>query len=361
MPEIMRRQLVGCGLGAAAAALGRSAPAAEAKTIPTVLGPIAAGDLGMTLPHDHPCSLWDFRRVPYPGPRPDELAQKYRNEQNHTLLAFWDLLGAELKRNGLRSILDPSPEYLGRAVGTLQEISRRTGLNIMCATGYYVPSQRPADFVARGVDAAKDYMVRELTEGIAGTSVRPAVIKLAVGGPVGNESDNLMLAAAGRAQKETGAPITTHATTTEGRRYLLDMLEKNGADLSRVAIGHADTNGSAEESAELLRRAGYVLYTIWGITDPKLIGSRTPVALDHSAKLIRGLMDRGLIDKVMFSIDSWIYLHQGGIGLCLYDIPERTSNFVFTFVLPQLRKLGISDGEIRRMMVDNPRRHLCGA
>jgi phosphotriesterase-related protein len=203
--------------------------------------------------------------------------------------------------------------------------------------------------------------VRELTEGIAGTGVRPAVIKLAVGGPVGNESDNLMLAAAGRAQKETGAPITTHATTPESRRYLLDMLEKNGADLSRVAIGHADTNGSAEESAELLRRAGYVLYTIWGITDPKLIGSRTPVALDHSAKLIRGLMDRGLIDKVMFSIDSWIYLHQGGIGLCLYDIPERTSNFVFTFVLPQLRKLGISDGEIRRMMVDNPRRHLCGA
>jgi len=89
--------------------------------------------------------------------------------------------------------------------------------------------------------------------------------------------------------------------------------------------------------------------------------SRTPVALDHSAKLIRGLLDPGLIDKVMFSIDSLFYLHQGGIGLCAYDMPERTSNFVFTFVLPQLRKLGISDGEIRRMMVDNPRRHLCGA
>jgi phosphotriesterase-related protein len=247
-------------------------------------------------------------------------------------------------------------------VDLLQEISRRTGINIMCVTGYYVGSQRPSNFVERGVDAAKDYMVRELTEGIASTGgVRPAAIKLAVGGRAGDVSDDLMLTAAGRAQKETGTAITTHATTPESRRNLLDVLEKNGADLSRVAIGHADSNGTAEESAELLRRAGYVLYTIWGITNPKLIGSRTAPAPDHSAKMVRSLLDRGLIDKVMFSIDSSIYPHQGGIVLRLYDIPERTANFMFTFVLPQLRKTGISEREIRRMMVDNPRRHLCGA
>jgi predicted metal-dependent phosphotriesterase family hydrolase len=128
-----------------------------------------------------------------------------------------------------------------------------------------------------------------------------------------------------------------------------------------VVIGHADSNGTAEENAELLKRAGYVLYTIWGITNPKLIGSATPVAPDHSARMVLNLVDRGLIDKVMFSIDSSVYPHQGGIVLRLYDIPERTANFIFTFVAPQLKKIGLSDRDIRHMMVDNPRRHLSGA
>jgi predicted metal-dependent phosphotriesterase family hydrolase len=47
--------------------------------------------------------------------------------------------------------------------------------------------------------------------------------------------------------------------------------------------------------------------------------------------------------------------------LRLYEIPERTANYVFTFAVPQLRKLGVSSKEIRQMMVDNPRRHLAGA
>lgn len=344
----------------AALTLQRASSAAEAKTIPSVLGELRPEQLGVTLPHEHPAALYDWRRASHPGPGPAELKEEYRKEQHESLLAFWDLLGAQLKRNGVQSILDARSEHSGRDVPTLQEISRRTGLNIVCVTGYYVGSRRPPDFVARGADAARDYMVRELKEGIANTGVRPAAIKLAVGGRAGDRSDDIMLEAAGRAQKEAGCAITTHATTPASRRNMLDVLEKNGADLSRVAIGHADSNGTAEEHFELLKRAGYVLYTIWGITNPKLIGTRTPPAPDHSGRLIRSLMDRGLIRKILFSIDFSIYPHQGGIVLRLYDIPERTSNYIFTFVLPQLRKLGISESEIRQMMVDNPRRHLFG-
>jgi phosphotriesterase-related protein len=344
----------------AALTLSQPTAAAEAKAIPSVLGELAPSQLGMTLPHEHVAALYDWRRVPHPGPGPDELREEYRNEQHNSLLALWDLLGAELKRNGLATILDARSEHSGRDVPTLQEISRRTKLNIICVTGYYVGSRRPPDFVTRGPDAARDYMVKELKEGIGNTGVLPAAIKVAVGGRAGDPSDDVLLAAAGRAQKDTGCAITTHATTPASRRNMLDVFEQNGADLSRVAIGHADSNGTIEEHVELLKRAGYVLYTIWGITNPKLIGSRTPPAPDHSGRLIRNLLDRGLIGKVMFSIDFSIYPHQGGIVLRQYDIPERTSNFIFTFVLPQLRKLGVSDREIRQMMVDNPRRHLCG-
>ncbi|MGH9163644.1 MAG: hypothetical protein ACRD2X_27130 [Vicinamibacteraceae bacterium] len=358
-----RRDMLRGGLAAAAAvAVGLDAPAAPAtKDISSVTGLLRPDDLGVTLPHEHPACRWDWRRLNHAGPPTDALTEDRRREQDDGLLAFWDLLGAKLKENGVRSILDARSEHSGRAVDLLQAISRRTGLNIMCVTGYYVPSQRPVDFMSRGLEAARDDMIKELVDGIGNTGVRAAAIKLAVGGRPGDDSDDLMLNAGALAQKATSCAITTHATTPESRRHLLDVLDKRGADVSRVAIGHADANGSVEESAQLLQRAGYVLYTIWGITNPRLIGSRTPVLRDHSARLIRGVLDRGLAKKVLFSIDFSVYQHEGGIVLRLYDIPERTSNFIFTFVVPQLRKLGISEGEIHQMMVENPRRHLCGA
>jgi phosphotriesterase-related protein len=205
-------------------------------------------------------------------------------------------------------------------------------------------------------------MTRELTEGIGDTGVRAALMKIAVGGEPGNRSDDILLEAAARTQKQTRAPISTHATTPKTRRYMLDKLEMHGADLSRVAVGHADTNGTIEEGAELLSRAGYLIYTIWGITNPRLIGSRTPVTADHSARLVRGLLERGLVTKVMFSIDfAPICLRGEGIDLSNYEIPDRTSDYVFTFVLPLLRKMNVSKNEIRQMTLDNPRGHLFGA
>ena len=63
----------------------------------------------------------------------------------------------------------------------------------------------------------------------------------------------------------------------------------------------------------------------------------------------------------MFSIDfAPICLRGEDIDLSNYEIPDRTSDYVFTFVLPQLRKMSISEREISQMTVDNPRRHLFG-
>ena len=60
----------------------------------------------------------------------------------------------------------------------------------------------------------------------------------------------------------------------------------------------------------------------------------------HSARLVRGLLDRGLVKKVMFSNDlAPICLRGDAIDLSNYEIPDRTSDYVFTFVLPLLRKM----------------------
>ncbi|MCW5983111.1 MAG: hypothetical protein KIT09_33790 [Bryobacteraceae bacterium] len=328
----------------AASALA-SAGAQSRKTLPSVLGPLAAQDLGVTLPHEHIAVA----------------SQEITRSQRDSLLSLWDMLGAQLRQNGVRTLVELTPADSGRDIALMKEVSQSTGLNILCATGYYVASARPANFLSGGVGAAEAYMTRELVEGIGDSGVKAALMKVAVGGQPANPSDNILLEAAGRVQKRTGAPISCHATTPDHRRHLVETLEKHGADMSRVAVGHADTNATLEESVELLSKGCYALYTIWGITNPRLIGFRGEVAADHSGRLIRGLLDKGLVKQILFSIDfAPTCLRGEGIDLHLYEVPGRTANYAFTFVLPLLRKLGVSDDEIHQMMVANPRRHLFG-
>src|SRR5579872_4489873 len=298
----------------------------ESRTLPSVLGAIGPSDLGLTLPHEH-INVGEWQISP---------------KQRDTIRCLWGLLAPQLKRNGLRTLVDLTPADSCRDVLPMRDVARASGLNILCATGYYLAARRPANFISGGVEAAQAFMIRELTEGVGDTGVRAALMKIAVGGEPGNRSDDILLEAAARTQKQTGAPISTHATSPEIRRYMLDKLEKHGADLSRVAVGHADDNGTIDEGAELLLRAGYLIYTIWGVTNPRLIGSRSPATADHSARLVRGLLDRGLVKKVMFSIDfAPVCLRGEGVDLSNYEIPDRTSDYMFTFVLPLLRKMDV--------------------
>jgi len=328
-----------------AAAAFRTAKAQGGKTIPSVLGALSPEQLGVTLPHEHIAVS----------------SREITATQRDSLRCLWDMLGSQLKQNGVRSLVDLTPADSGRDVALLKQVAESTALNILCATGYYVAASRPANFLTGGPAAAEAYMTREFVEGIGDSGVRAALMKIAVGGQPGNPSDNILLEAAGRTQKQTGAPISCHATTPEHRRHLVEMLEKHGANMSRVAVGHADTNATLAESVDVLRRAGYVVYTIWGITNPKLIGFRGEVAADHSARLLCGLLEKGMIKQIMFSIDfSPTCLRGEGIDFHLYEIPQRSANYAFTFVLPLLRKLGVSEEEIHQMMVVNPRRHLFG-
>jgi phosphotriesterase-related protein len=243
--------------------------------------------LGVTLPHEHIAVA----------------SQEITTAQRDSLRCLWGMLGPQLKRNGVRTLVELTPADSGRDIALIKEVSQSTGLNILCATGYYLSAARPANFLTGGAGPAETYMTRELVDGIGDSGVKAALMKIAVGGSPGNPSDSILLEAAGRTQKQTGAPISCHATSPEHRRHLVETLEKYGADMSRVAVGHADTNATLEESTEVLKRAGYIIYTIWGITNPRLIGFRGEVAADHSARLVRGLLDKGLVKQIMFSID----------------------------------------------------------
>src|SRR5262249_60651678 len=93
----------------------------------------------------------------------------------------------ELRRLGVRTIVDPTVVGLGRNVARIKRINERVDLNIIVATGIYTYHDLPFYFRHRGpaldpsfADPMVDFFVRDLTEGIAGTGVRAGLLKCAI-------------------------------------------------------------------------------------------------------------------------------------------------------------------------------------
>ena len=95
--------------------------------VQTVLGPIDASDLGPTLMHEH--ILFS-----YPGDELDPTGTWTRADA----LAIATERMEQLKEYGVRTFVDPCPIEMGRDPELMAEVSQRTGMNIVCATGFYV-------------------------------------------------------------------------------------------------------------------------------------------------------------------------------------------------------------------------------
>jgi len=122
----------------------------------------------------------------------------------------------ELKANGVDTIVDLTTVDLGRDVSMVREVAERVELNIIVCTGVW--RRPPRYFERRNPDPIADLFVKDVEDGIAGTGVRAAIIKLATE-PTVDELNETMLRAGARAHRRTGVPISTHtdAKSRSGR------------------------------------------------------------------------------------------------------------------------------------------------
>lgn len=323
-------------------------------SINTVLGPIDPGRLRRVLPHEHIASVY--------GRFGKQQAEPSAVWEAEVLAHYEPLLKRLYQEYDCNALVEVSPSYGFRQQRDLEvwaELSRRTGVHIVVATGFYVDSIRPADFSEWNVTQIVDWLVREATVGIVGTAVRAGIIKIAVG-PF-DADDRKLVRAAGLAQIETGLCITTHTCSPEVRRGTLDILEGVGVDPARIVLGHADDNASAPELLSLVQRGCSLLLTIWGIQNMARIGWRLPaLPRYHSPSLVAALAAEGHASQIMMSIDYSGGFEEGRFVPDLYDVEGRTHLYLFTHVLSALRAMGLSEATIETMLRDNPRRMLTG-
>jgi phosphotriesterase-related protein len=306
--------------------------------VQTVLGPIDPGDLGWTLPHEHTAiALWHIpNRWDYWELRRDEPL-------------ICEELGA-FRAAGGGAIADLTLDGVGRDPEWLAGISRATGLHVVMGAGWYRGAHYPAEALVdrRSVDALAAVIVRDAAIGVGETGVRAGIIgEIGTDKPWISALEERVHRAAARAARRTGLAITTHAVQSTVGLDQLDVFEAEGADLSRVVIGHADSNPSLDYHLAIVERGATVEFDFLGMSFSPLERHGEGRIIDN----LRELLARGHAERVVLSQDVCHDSQLTAYGGNGYTYLART-------FLPRLRAAGVSEDEIRTITVDNPRRLL---
>ncbi|MBN9554329.1 MAG: hypothetical protein J0H61_06595 [Alphaproteobacteria bacterium] len=330
--------------GIADAISGPARAAVRAGMARTVLGPLPASKLGYTLPHEH------IADGPY-------FLNKWRKGGRAAFTAEAVEKLKQVRAAGIDTIVDLTTYDVGRDIRFLEEVSRKSGLHMIAATGqrFFPPRYPDVTMPSRTVEGLAAFFVKEIEQGIDGTGVKAGVIKIGVvaGRPTGLEETGLRAAA--RASKATGLPIRIHtdAARRAGESDAV-ILEEEGMDPSRVSFDHSDGNGDIAYFLGLARR-GYRL----GMDHVhRGLAANAEPSFERRAQNIKQLVDAGFAGKVFLSQDA-----EFGGSLLAEEAkdfrskldPQEGLLFTARTLIPRLRQIGVPDTEIRTMTVGNPR------
>jgi phosphotriesterase-related protein len=254
----------------------------------------------------------------------------------------------------VQSLIEVSTLDLGRDVRFLAEMSSRTGVNIIAATGIW--RDIPRSLWNRTPDEVAALFVREIEQGIEGTGIKAGIIKVANDAEGVTREGEIILRAAARAAVRTGVRISTHSYAP-GRvgEQQVAIFEDEGFDLNRVYIGHSNDSTDLEYLLGLLRRG------VWLGMDRH--GTAMPIGPDGEgrAQTLAALIKAGVGDRLMVSHD-WSVL---GVSRTSDPRASRGYNpdgwlYAKRRLFPRLLELGVTQDQIDRLNIDNPRRFLGG-
>jgi len=317
----------------------------EPSQVDTVRGPIPTADLGVVLMHEHVFVLSLEIMANYPEGWGDEAARE--SDAIEKLEA--------LKAVGVDTIVDPTVIGLGRYIPRIQRVAANTDLQIVVATGVYTYNDVPMYFHFTGPgtglggpETMTDLFVRDITDGIAGTGVKAAILKCATDEPGVTPGVERVLRAVAQAHLRTGVPITTH-THAATRRGLEQqhIFAEEGVDLSRVVIGHSGDTTDLDYLEELIAAGSYLGMDRFGLD--------TVLSFSDRVDTVVRMCERGHADKMVLSHDASCYIDWLPEAALPYAVPNWHFLHIHNDVLPALRQRGVTEEQITTMLVDNPR------
>lgn len=322
-------------------------------------------ELGFTLPHEH--ILIDMiscvDEMPYPefhgkitcSNRYLMVSDPYYIQEN-AAYTDEDTAVRELllfKEYGGKTIVDATPDDIGRDVSKLARISEKTGVNIIVGCGHYTDPSLSEKVHNMTVSEMTDEILNDLTVGIQGTDMKAGII-----GEIGTSADITptewkSVEAALLASRETGAPIHFHTSLWEENGIeIIKLAKKLGTDLSRICIDHIDVDLREDYCLRLLEEGVWIEFDNCGkefFMPPRDCGKiRGKFAYDmERAEMIKKLIEKGYGDKLLMTNDiclKTMLAEYGGNGFM----------HVARTMVPMLRYIGVDEADITRLTITNP-------
>lgn len=330
----------------------------------TVTGKVAPAAIGRTLMHEHVlCDLTNPAWRTIPAPELDiTLTNRHELDYRPMVPGHHRLADREVARADLEAfaaagggcIVDLTTGGIAPDPEGLAELSRRTGVHLVLGAGFYTEAYVDEATKALPVEVLAETMIGQIRDGAWGATVRCGLIgEIGVSWPMTPFEERSLIAAA-KAQAATGAAINVHP----GRHpsacgQICDVLERAGADLSRVVLSHMDrTHPEDVDAVVALARRCIVEYDFFGIETSNYWMGVVDLPNDWMRlRALRRLFDAGLGTRVCISHDICTLtrlIAHGGHGY----------RHMLCNVVPLMRDRGWSESEIDQLLVATPRRLL---
>lgn len=322
--------------------------------VPTVRGPVAVDQLGITLSHEHLFVL----------------SAEFQSNFPH----LWDpekgvkSAVAQLRRAyqaGVRTIVDMTVIGQGRNIDLIRAVAEQTDVNIVVATGVYSVDGIPPFARFRGpggmVESEEplvDLLTHDITSGIAGSGIRAAITKFACEHTPVDDSAHRMAAVVGEVHRRTGVPVMVHSDPFDGSGgngiELVKLLEQEGVPPHRVVIAHAGDSVQLDYLRKLADTGCQLGYDRYGMES---------LAPDEQRNAtLSTLVRAGHTEQLLLSQDHAVHIDYFTTEQRQRLWPQWSYTHLFERVLPRLlQQPGIDESVINTLLVDNPRRLLTQA
>ena len=323
------------------------------STVATVRGDVPVTELGRTLMHKH--IFTSTLEVTFNWP------QTFGHDDELIALAAERLNAAA--QVGIGTLVDLTVVGLGRYIPKIVRVASATAVNIVVATGVYVQTELPRYFQWRGPETSiggpeplDDLFVHDIEVGIADTGVRAGILKCVSDHNGISPGVERVLRATARAHRRTGVPIATHSAGPPTGLDQQRIFESEGVDLSNVVIGHVGDTADMDYVQRLLDNGSFIGMDRFGI------GTGFPFPEGHRddqrrAATVAALCARGYAEQIVLSHDAATQRDiTAGNPEMWFDAGSYTHLSVT--ILPLLRELGVTEGQIETMMLQNPARIL---
>lgn len=298
------------------------------KRVRTIKGDVDPAELGFTYTHEHlvcfPPPIVMREDADFELPRVDKAVEELQI----------------LYEAGGRCLVEGTAIDYGRDVKAMIEIARQSPVHIVFTTGFNKGRFHPDWVIQSSVEQLRDMMIREIEDGVDGTGARPGVLKAGAWYNVITPQEEKVIRAVAQAHAATGVPIWIHTEAGTMALEQLDLLEEEGVDPQRVAIGHCDRNADLWLHLQIAKRGAFVGYD--GPSKIKYYPDSVRV------ELIKGMLDAGFGSRLLISGDmgrrSYLTSYGGGPGF----------GYILKKFVPRLLAEGLTQADIDQIWVRNP-------